>query len=444
MPTIGLSMVVKNAEMDIPHCLNSAKAVVDQIVVVDTGSTDRTKELAGQFGAHVYSIPWEDHFAKARNAAIGFMTTDWILVLDPDEELSPEAASKIRSLLDCDEAVGGYLFLQRNYMISESRWISCQTVHPWTGSLERASNARLYIDNPSIRLFRRDPRIFYRRRIHEVLDPQILAMGLKIQPSNLVIHHFGYLVDTGSRQTKDHRYLELIKLAVEEDPNDDWNWMQLGMAQETLLKDVDSAMQSYRRASELCAANPNPWVCIATLHLQRKEYREAIEAASHLPAEGAVGVIRQTMIGDALHGLGRLEDAHRAYADAFYLARSNPLNNGMGTDLFLESRLGYTEVQLGMTASGLNKLRRAVNAAPDITDNHDRLVKALVLVQRNSEAAEAAEAAIPYCQTESVFSRAAALRMHIGAREQARILLDEGLKLFPDSARLRQLRSSIP
>lgn len=444
MPTVGLSMIVKNAEKDIPYCLSSVKPVVDQIVVVDTGSTDRTKEVAAQYGAQVFSIPWENHYAKARNAAIERMTTDWVLVLDPDEELSPEAASNIRSLLDCDETVAGHLFLQRNYMNPGSRWIGCQTLHPWTGGLERAKNARFYIDNSTCRLFRRDPQIFYSRRIHEIPDPQIHALGMKILPSNPIIHHFGYLADTGSRQAKDHRYLELIELAVEEEPGDDWNWMQLGMAQVTLLKDLDAAMRSYRRAIELCVGNPDPWVCVANLHLQRREYREAIEAASHLSSEGAPGVIRQMMIGDALHGSGRLQEAHRAYTAALTLARSNPLNNGMGTDLFLESKLGYTEVSLGMAASGLDKLRSAVKAAPDITDNHDRLVKALMLLQRNSEAAEAAEAAIPHSRTESVFSRAAALRMHMGAGEQARKLLDEGLKLFPDSARLRELRASIP
>jgi len=220
--------------------------------------------------------------------------------------------------------------------------------------------------------------------------------------------------------------------------------MQLGMAQETLLKDEDEAMQSYRRASELCAGNPNSWVCLANLHLQRQEYREAIEAASHLPTEGAPGVIRLSMIGDALHGLGRLQEAHRAYNAALHLARSNPLNNGTGSDLFLESRLGYTEVRLGRTASGLEKLKRAVEAAPDVADHHDRLLKALVLVQRNSEAAEAAEAAIAYSQTESAFARAAALRLHVGDKEKARNLLDQGLKLFGGSERLSKLRASIP
>ena len=444
MPTVGLSMIVKNAEKDIPHCLSSAKPVADQIVVVDTGSTDRTKEAAAQLGAQVFSIPWENHFAKARNAAIGFMTTDWVLVLDPDEELSREAAAKMRSLLVCDENTAGYLAVQRNYMKPDSKWISSQTLHPWMGGVERAEGAKFYIDNPSCRLFRRSPQIFYSHRIHEMVDPQIHALGMTIQPSDLVIHHFGYLVDSGSRQAKDHRYLELIKLAVEEEPDNGWNWMQLGMAQITLLKEADAAMRSYRRASELCVGNLDPWVCLASLHLERQEYPEAIEAISHLPNEGAPGVIRQSMTGDALHGLGRLDEARRAYAAALALARLNPLNNGMGTDVFVESKLGYTEVRLGMAESGLDKLRRAVKAAPDITDNHDRLVKALVLAQRSAEAAEAAEAAIPYTQTESAFSRAAALRMHLGDREQARKLLDEGIRLFPDSERLGKLRASIP
>ena len=436
-------MMVKNAEKDLPYCLNSVKPVVDEIVVVDTGSTDRTKEVAAQFGARVYSIPWEDHFARARNAAIDRMTADWVLVLDPDEELSAEAAAGLRSLLDCGEEVAGYLFLQRNYMKSEGKWMSCQTVHRFAGGVERARGARMYIDNPSIRLFRRHPRIFYSRRIHEMVDHQILALGGRVKASNLAIHHFGYLVDSGSRQAKDHRYLELIGRAVEEDPNDDWNWMQLGMAQETLLKDVDAAMRSFRRAGELRPANLNSWVCLATLHLERKEFQKAIETASHLPGEGPAGVMRDTMIGDALHGLGRLEEARRAYTAALTLARFNPLNNGMGTDVFVESRLGYTEVRLGMAASGVDRLQRAVSEAPDIADHHDRLVKALVLLQRNTEAAEAAEAAIPHSQSESVFARAAALRMHMGDRERAQRLLDEGLGRFPDSERLRGLRASI-
>src|ERR1700689_1973012 len=92
-------MIVRNAENDLRPCLESARPLVDQIVVIDTGSTDRTQEIAAEFGATVVSFPWTDHFADARNAALAPITTDWVLVLDADEELAPEAFDAIPILL---------------------------------------------------------------------------------------------------------------------------------------------------------------------------------------------------------------------------------------------------------------------------------------------------------------------------------------------------------
>ena len=158
MPTVGLSMIVKNAEMDIAYSINSVQSIVDQIVVLDTGSTDHTKEIASRLGAELYSIPWENDFAKARNAAIDRMKTDWILVLDADEELSKEAAAKLRSLLECDASIGGYMFQQRNYKASTVKQISSHTTVPCTGcKIARAEKANYYFDIPNCRLFRKHP-----------------------------------------------------------------------------------------------------------------------------------------------------------------------------------------------------------------------------------------------------------------------------------------------
>ena len=84
MPTLGLSMIVKNEATTLRQCLQSVSGVVSQIVIADTGSTDGTAGIAREFGATVISVPWENHFAKARNAALRLMETDWILVLDAD------------------------------------------------------------------------------------------------------------------------------------------------------------------------------------------------------------------------------------------------------------------------------------------------------------------------------------------------------------------------
>ena len=99
MPTVGLSMIVKNEAETLRHCLQSVSGVVSQIVIADTGSTDGTTDIARDFGATVISVPWENHFAKARNAALRLMETDWVLVLDADEELDGEAKTQLPDLL---------------------------------------------------------------------------------------------------------------------------------------------------------------------------------------------------------------------------------------------------------------------------------------------------------------------------------------------------------
>ena len=96
MPTLALSMIVKNGERDLPDCLESVRGVVDEIVVADTGSSDASIEIARRRtpGAKVLSIPWENDFAKARNLSLAEVTSDWVLMLDADERLDPGAAGR--------------------------------------------------------------------------------------------------------------------------------------------------------------------------------------------------------------------------------------------------------------------------------------------------------------------------------------------------------------
>ncbi len=91
MPTLALSMIVKNGERDLPDCLASVRGVVDEIVVADTGSSDASIEIARAAGARVISIPWENDFAKARNLSLAEVTSDWLLLLDADERLDAGA-----------------------------------------------------------------------------------------------------------------------------------------------------------------------------------------------------------------------------------------------------------------------------------------------------------------------------------------------------------------
>ena len=89
-PRIALSMIVRNAESDLPRCLESAAGVVDEMVIADTGSTDRTREVAARYGARILQIPWEDDFAKARNQALE-ASRPLGAGAHADEQLGPEA-----------------------------------------------------------------------------------------------------------------------------------------------------------------------------------------------------------------------------------------------------------------------------------------------------------------------------------------------------------------
>ncbi len=91
MPTVALSMIVKNAARDLPECLASVRGGVSEIVVADTGSTDDTAAIAQKAGARVISVPWENDFSKARNFPLELVTADWVLSLDADERLDPGA-----------------------------------------------------------------------------------------------------------------------------------------------------------------------------------------------------------------------------------------------------------------------------------------------------------------------------------------------------------------
>ena len=110
--TLSLCMIVKDEEEFLSNCLNSVKGIVDEMIVVDTGSSDRTVEIAEYFGARVLSHPFGGDFSEARNASIRKASSDWIRVLDADEEIEQEDAPKIRELIQKEKADGIYFTIQ--------------------------------------------------------------------------------------------------------------------------------------------------------------------------------------------------------------------------------------------------------------------------------------------------------------------------------------------
>lgn len=186
---ISLCMIVKNEEDNILSCLASVKDAVDEMVIVDTGSEDRTLQILEEYGAYNHIFPWQNDFAAARNYALSKAKGQWILVLDADESLDESATLTLRNTLATAEEEGFYLGIH-NYQGSESNFT-------WTYAL---------------RLFRNNPLYRYEGRIHEQIFPSIKKTNplVRIGWSPWIIHHYGYSQDMVFNKNKAQRNLMIL------------------------------------------------------------------------------------------------------------------------------------------------------------------------------------------------------------------------------------------
>jgi tetratricopeptide (TPR) repeat protein len=428
MPTVGLSMIVKNEAQTLGPCLQSVSGIVSQIVVADTGSTDNTADIARESGATVVSVPWGNHFANARNAALQLMRTDWVLVLDADEELDGATKSQIPNLLRTSNA-GGYLVPIHNYIPTVTGRGWDRMAEPNQSSHPRAQRAPAYFVHENCRLFRRDPEIYFIGRVHELVEPRINALRRPLPMATFCIHHFGHLVHEEARNKKAAAYRDLLRMKVHELPNEPMAWIQLGLQEYECSREPSEPLRCFERALILEPKATPAALFKGMVYLDLGNYDQALDALDAACGDKRSRALREHLRGDALHNLGRLLEARSAYSDAVRFTGNDPV---------LSSKLGYTEVRLGRTKDGITRLRAAAEKAPEVMEIHERLMKAFVAVNTLSDAAEQAEILASLEGTAKAYLRAASLRVHANQSQQAREVLNRGIACFPDSAELRR------
>lgn len=219
MASISLCMIVRNEERLLARCLASVRALVDEIIIVDTGSTDRTVEIAGSFGAQVYHATWENDFSKARNISLQHATKDWILVLDADEEISLKDHGLIKSLTDKQGTC--YRLNQRHYTndLRLNNSVACKGDHP---EMEREYQG--YFQSPLARLWPNHCGIAFEGIIHEDVTPSVQQRPeIAIVPTEILIHHYGFTPEAAAHraETKGRLYTELGIEKLKREPN---NW----------------------------------------------------------------------------------------------------------------------------------------------------------------------------------------------------------------------------
>ncbi|MFA6572050.1 MAG: glycosyltransferase, partial [Bacteroidota bacterium] len=221
-PLISLAMIVKNEEKYLYDCLKSTVAVVDEIIIVDTGSTDKTKDIARSFNAKIFNFKWNDDFSSARNEALKHCSGEWILYLDADERLEKKTSKYIRTLVqNAGDNTGGFV-------------CTIESEHVTTdGSTEMHRGAYP-------RIFRNYgyPRISFCGRVHEQISPSIIALGKSIKTSDIIITHLGYNQNSEMMKSKIQRNYSLLMKLVKEEPENAYAWYQLGQTLSHLsLKD---------------------------------------------------------------------------------------------------------------------------------------------------------------------------------------------------------------
>lgn len=426
--TLALAMIVRNAAKDLSICLSSVRNVVNEIVIVDTGSTDSTREIAAHFGARVISAPWQQDFSLARNAAIAAVQSNWVLVLDADEELDPKAAGLLPSLLRCKD-VDGYRVPLRHYVrdINMRGWNGRAKAND--SPLARTRQFPAYVEQAIVRLFRRRPTIFFEGRVHEMVDRSILRNGGRIKDANFCIHHYGHTASHTALAEKNKLYLELGRLKVQEMPDDAQAHLELGLQQMDNFQNYGEALRCFDRACILEPANHDAWLFAGMAALRANRPADAIERLRHVPEHGHCAALLAETLGEAYFLVQDFTLAAKYYNRAAKLLPANP---------FLESKAGLCELRAGRIAAGIRKMHQALNRVPGSGELYDRLISAYVSLGRLAEAAESAERRIAKAgATPEAFMRAASIRAELREWPQVSTLLQEGIAKFPQAEKLK-------
>ncbi len=228
--TLSLCMIVRDEEEMLPRCLAAARDAVDEIVVVDTGSTDATIELARSFGARVIEREWTGSFAEARNASFEAATGDWLLYLDADEVLVAEDAAALRELT-------GRTWREAFYLV--------ETHH--TGEIGDGTA----VTHNALRLLRNRPEYRFEGRIHEQVAHRLPAgQPERVEASRVRVDHYGYLGAVRDRREKSRRNIELLRRQLEESEPTPFLCFNLG-SELAAAADAEGAREQFERAWEM-------------------------------------------------------------------------------------------------------------------------------------------------------------------------------------------------
>ena len=386
-------MIVRNEAERLERCLHSLAGFVDEMVVVDTGSDDDTAAIAASCGASVHHLPWPGDFAPARNHALDLVRGDWVLVLDADEWLRPEARAPLRALMEQPQVLLINL-LRQEVGAAQSPFSSVS------------------------RLFRRHAAIRWSRRYHAMVDDSVAAL-LEREPHWQVLAcgepalvHEGYRPELLAASDKAARLREAMEAELAASPGDPYACAKLGALEVSqgqrargiaLLEEglarvgAGSPAERYELLLHLAIArSPGEPAAAATL------YRQALA----LPLEERLTLGARLNLGALLLRQGALEEAAALTAAVTRLCPELPL---------AWFNLGLIERQRGRLPEAIAAYQQALALAPQQADAQRNLAAALLLAGDIPGAREGFRRAIALLESQGQSQQAIELAQRAGA-----------------------------
>jgi len=382
--TISACMIVKNEEELLPQCLNSIRNWVDEIIVVDTGSTDRTVEIAESFGARVFHQEWTKDFSFHRNYSIDQATGDWIFIIDADEEFVENDLASLRRSLSQDK----YRIISINvYNLDQD-----------TGQVTSFL--------PSVRFFRRDAEFRYDGIVHNQLqydlDEEILRLGIRL-------NHYGYNLSAEKMQRKMARSRELLEKQLTDDPDNcfvHFNYAQLlrSGAEKPDPETCRTILKHAARAVELSSDDPfyGPSVGLMARHqlittcIALKDYTAAEKRcfeALEIKPDYLDPLLSLAHIYVGRKQLDKAEEYYNKYLDT--LSR---YDESRETNNLIQIYLGYRHAALyglgliylsrGGIDEGLDYLLQCRREQPRFSDTNTRIARIYLDLRQTEKALE--------------------------------------------------------
>ena len=390
---LSLSMIVRDEATRIEACLRSVQDFVDEMVVVDTGSTDETVALAQACGARIEHLEWPGDFAPARNAALEHVKGDWVLVLDADEQLRTEAIPKLKALMAQPDVL----------VINLLR-------HELGAAMAPYSNVS--------RLFRRHPRIQWSKPYHSMIDESVAAL-MRDEPQWRIANcaepallHDGYRPELLSGTDKAERLRQSMERWLEEQPGDPYACAKLG-ALEVSEGNRDRGIKLLRHGLETLPSGEefiaeryelllNLGIALAAddRDAALRCYREALE----LPLETRLSLGARLNLAALLMQQNQLEEAIQLTTTACQRAPEVAL---------AWYNLGLMERRRGDLLAAIKAYERSIGLDPSHAESHQNLAVAKLMGGDIDGARSGFRQAISVLQAQQRQEDAAALKAQV-------------------------------